>query len=67
MCKVAPCLFPRLSCSFSIVAFGLLFGTPGIFLAVPLAATVSVLVKTLRIRQTLGEQTEVPGEENARA
>jgi predicted PurR-regulated permease PerM len=48
---------------FAIGVFGLLFGLPGIFLAVPLAVTITVLVKKLWVRQTLGEDTAVPGEE----
>jgi hypothetical protein len=34
-----------------------------VFLAVPLAVATTVLVKKLWIRQTLGEQTTVPGED----
>jgi predicted PurR-regulated permease PerM len=52
---------------FAVVVFGLLFGLLGIFLAVPLAVAITVLVKKLWIRQTLGEETKVPGEEPARA
>ncbi len=48
---------------FAIVVFGFLFGLLGIFLAVPLAVAISVLVKKLWVRQTLGEHTSVPGEE----
>ena len=48
---------------FAIVIFGFLFGLLGIFLAVPLAVAITVLVKKLWVRQTLGEGTEVPGEE----
>jgi len=50
---------------FAIVVFGLGFGLPGVFLAVPLTVTLMVLVKTLWVRQMLGEETAVPGEENA--
>jgi predicted PurR-regulated permease PerM len=50
---------------FAIVVFGLLFGFLGIFLAVPLAVTLMVLVKKLWVRQTLGEETKVPGETDA--
>ena len=35
----------------------------GIFLAVPLAVAITVLVKKLWVRRTLGEETNVPGEE----
>ena len=48
---------------FAIVAFGVVFGWLGVFLAVPLAVALTVLVKKLWIRQTLGEQTTVPGED----
>jgi predicted PurR-regulated permease PerM len=48
---------------FAIVVFGLLFGFLGIFLAVPLTVTLMVLVKKLWVRQTLGEETSVPGED----
>ena len=48
---------------FAIVVFGILFGLLGLFLAVPLTVALLVLVKKLWIRQTLGEETDVPGEE----
>ena len=51
---------------FAIVVFGMIFGLLGIFLAVPLTAALLVLVKKLWVRQTLGEETTVPGEENGR-
>ncbi|GGK17369.1 AI-2E family transporter [Salinarimonas ramus] len=47
---------------FAIVAFGLLWGFLGVFLAVPMAVTIMVLVKMLWMRDTLGEETDVPGE-----
>ena len=50
---------------FAIVVFGLLFGLLGIFLAVPLAVAIMVLVKKLWVRDALGEQTSLPGEEQA--
>lgn len=50
---------------FAIVVFGVVFGWLGVFLAVPLAVAVTVLVKKLWIRQTLGENTTVPGEDQA--
>ena len=50
---------------FAIVVFGLVFGLPGVFLAVPLTVTLMVLVKKLWVRQVLGEETAVPGEEDA--
>jgi predicted PurR-regulated permease PerM len=52
---------------FAIVISGLLFGLLGVFLAVPLAVALLVLVKKLWVRETLGEETVVPGEENAKA
>jgi predicted PurR-regulated permease PerM len=60
-------LMPPALALFAIVIFGLLFGLLGIFLAVPLAVAVLVLVKKLWVRETLGENTVVPGEENAKA
>jgi predicted PurR-regulated permease PerM len=47
---------------FAVVAFGLLFGPLGVLLATPLAVVVFVAVKKLWVRDTLGEQTAVPGE-----
>lgn len=52
---------------FAVVAFTVLFGVPGMLLAVPLAVVTLVLVKKLYVRQTLGEETPVPGEKAARA
>jgi predicted PurR-regulated permease PerM len=51
---------------FAVVAFAILFGVPGMLLAVPLAVVTLVLVKKLYVRQTLGEETPVPGEDAAR-
>jgi predicted PurR-regulated permease PerM len=48
---------------FSVVAIGLLFGLPGVVLAAPLTVLAFVLVKKLYVRQTLGQRTEVPGED----
>lgn len=50
---------------FAILVFGVAFGWLGVFLAVPLAVAITVLVKKLWIRQTLGEHTTVPGENAA--
>ncbi|WP_201861305.1 MULTISPECIES: AI-2E family transporter [Microvirga] len=50
---------------FAILVFGVAFGWLGVFLAVPLAVSITVLVKKLWIRQTLGEHTTVPGENAA--
>jgi predicted PurR-regulated permease PerM len=49
---------------FAAVAFGAVFGLPGVILAAPLAVVASVLVQKLYVRQTLGEEVEVPGEAN---
>lgn len=46
----------------SIVAATLLFGLPGVLLAVPLALVVIVLVKQLYVRDILGRDTTAPGE-----
>ncbi|HEY8611263.1 MAG TPA: AI-2E family transporter [Roseomonas sp.] len=47
---------------FSVVAFGAVFGLPGVVLAAPLTVVAYVLVKKLYVRETLGERTDVPGE-----
>lgn len=49
---------------FAVVAVGLLFGLPGVLLAAPLTVVSFVLVKKLYVRQTLGQQTTVPGEDS---
>ena len=46
----------------SIVAATLLFGLPGVVLAVPLALVTIVLVKQLYVRDILGRDTTAPGE-----
>jgi predicted PurR-regulated permease PerM len=55
-------LMPPAVALFAIVVFGLLFGLLGVFLAAPLAVALIVLVKKLWVRETLGEETVVPGE-----
>jgi predicted PurR-regulated permease PerM len=50
---------------FAIVAGSLVFGTLGLFFGYPLAIVVFVLVKKLYVRETLGERTDVPGEDAA--
>ncbi|MET0428401.1 MAG: AI-2E family transporter [Microvirga sp.] len=50
---------------FAIVAGGVLFGLPGLILGFPLSVVVFVLVKKLYVRETLGEETPVPGEETS--
>jgi predicted PurR-regulated permease PerM len=47
---------------FAIVAAGVLFGPLGIVFGFPLAVVAFVLVKKLYVRETLGEETPVPGE-----
>ncbi len=47
----------------TIALMGLLFGLLGVLLAAPLMATVLVLVKTLYIEDTLGDEIDVPGED----
>lgn len=50
----------------SVLAFGVVFGPAGLVLAVPLTVVAFVLVKKLYVRETLGEETPVPGEEAAK-
>ncbi|MBM6592400.1 AI-2E family transporter [Microvirga pudoricolor] len=50
---------------FAILAGGVLFGIPGLIFGFPLSVVVFVLVKKLYVRETLGEQTPVPGEDPA--
>jgi predicted PurR-regulated permease PerM len=45
----------------AVIAFGVLFGALGVILASPLAVVVYVAVKELYVRDTLGEETEIPG------
>lgn len=47
---------------FAILASGILFGTLGLIFGFPLAVVTFVLVKKLYVRETLGEETSVPGE-----
>lgn len=48
---------------FSLIAFGILFGTLGVILAAPLAVITLVLVKRLYIIETLNTPTPIPGED----
>jgi len=50
---------------FSIVAFGVLFGPLGVILATPLTLVALVLVKSLYLRDMLGETVHLPGEPQA--
>ncbi len=52
---------------FAILAGSVLFGTLGLIFGFPLAVVTFVLVKKLYVRETLGEQTTVPGEDQAKA
>lgn len=47
---------------FAIVAGSILFGTFGLVFGFPLAVVTYVLVKKLYVRETLGEETPIPGE-----
>lgn len=47
---------------FAVLGFGVLFGPLGVILAAPLMVVLYVLVKILYVRNTLGEETDVPGE-----
>jgi predicted PurR-regulated permease PerM len=50
---------------FSLIGFGILFGTLGIILAAPLAVVTYVLVKRLYVQETLGTATPIPGEDKS--
>jgi len=50
---------------FAIVAFGLVFGPLGVLFAAPLTVVAFVAVKKLWVREALGEETDVPGEDGA--
>ena len=47
---------------FSLIAFGVLFGTLGVILAAPLAVVTYVLVKRLYVIEALDTPTTIPGE-----
>jgi predicted PurR-regulated permease PerM len=47
---------------FSLIGFGILFGTLGVILAAPLAVVSLVLVKRLYVIETLNTDTPIPGE-----
>lgn len=49
---------------FAVIAFGVLFGILGFIIAGPLTVVAYVLVKKVWVRQTLGEETSVPGEDH---
>jgi predicted PurR-regulated permease PerM len=50
---------------FSLIAFGLIFGTLGVILAAPLAVVTYVLVKRLYVVEALHTATPIPGEKKA--
>jgi predicted PurR-regulated permease PerM len=47
---------------FALLAFGLLFGLVGVVLAEPLTVAIFVLIKRLYVREALGTNTPMPGE-----
>jgi predicted PurR-regulated permease PerM len=47
---------------FAILACGTVFGILGVVFGFPLAVVIYVLIKKLYVRETLGEETPVPGE-----
>jgi len=51
---------------FAILVGSILFGTLGLVFGFPLAVVAYVLVKKLYVREALGEETSVPGEEEAK-
>jgi predicted PurR-regulated permease PerM len=53
---------PAVVLLFSLLAFGLLFGSLGIIFAAPLAVVSYVLVKRLYVVETLDTATPIPGE-----
>lgn len=53
---------PEALALFSIVAFGVLFGPLGVILATPLTLVALVMVKSLYLRDSLGEKVHLPGE-----
>jgi predicted PurR-regulated permease PerM len=55
---------PAVVLLFSLLAFGMLFGTLGIVLAAPLAVVTYVLVKRLYVVETLDTATPIPGEDS---
>ena len=58
---------PMAMALFSIVAFGVLFGPLGVILATPLTLVALVAVKSLYLRDALGEEVRLPGEPPAGA
>jgi predicted PurR-regulated permease PerM len=56
---------PAVILLFSLLAFGVIFGTIGVVLAAPLAVVSYVLVKRLYVREALDTPTPIPGEDAA--
>jgi predicted PurR-regulated permease PerM len=56
---------PAVILLFSLLTFGVLFGTIGVVLAAPLAVVSYVLVKRLYVIETLETDTPIPGEEKS--
>lgn len=56
---------PPATLLFAVVLFGALFGTLGILFAAPLAVVSFVAIKKLYVRDTLGEDTPLPGERSS--
>lgn len=50
---------------FAVIMFGVLFGVTGLLFAAPLTVVTFVAVKKLYVRDTLGEDTYLPGEKQA--
>jgi predicted PurR-regulated permease PerM len=48
---------------FAVVALGVLFGPLGLFLGYPLAIVIDTAVRRLYVRETLGEDVEIVGEQ----
>ena len=48
---------------FAVVAIGMLFGPLGLLLGYPLAIVIDVAVRRLYVRETLGEDVEIAGED----
>ena len=48
---------------FAVVAIGALFGPLGLFLGYPLAIFIDVAVRRLYVREALGEDVEIAGED----
>jgi len=55
-------LIPPAVMLLGIVAISLLFGPAAVIFAAPIVVVVFVAVKVLYVRDTLGEDTEIPGE-----